>query len=214
MPSPNAIAYYAQRAARYDALYNKPERQADLTALKSHFQTLLAGCNVLEIACGTGYWTQAIAETAAHITATDINEPMLAIARQKNYPRQNVAFELRDMNAMRPDEHIDALFGGFIWSHIPLENLEKWLEGLHAILKPGSRLVFTDNRFVEGSSTPISHTDIHGNQFQLRKIEGEEDFSIIKNFPQRPDFERIMGVFKKEFQLVETEYYWVLNYTI
>src|SRR5712692_10327984 len=56
--------YYARRAVEYERVYAKPERQDDLARLRRLLQADLAGHDVLEIACGTGYWTTAIAETA------------------------------------------------------------------------------------------------------------------------------------------------------
>ncbi|PIF90927.1 hypothetical protein CLU86_1824 [Acidovorax sp. 62] len=50
--------YYAARAKEYDQIYAKPTRQADLRQMEAWLPTVLAGRNVLEIACGTGYWTQ------------------------------------------------------------------------------------------------------------------------------------------------------------
>ena len=134
---PTSPTYYALRAPHYDALYSKPERQSDLAELKVHLQQSLAGRHILEIACGTGYWTQAIAEAALHILATDINEPMLEVARAKQFPTGKVAFECNDMYQLRPG-NFDALFGGFIWSHIPLQDLSGWLNHLHKLLKPAT----------------------------------------------------------------------------
>ena len=67
------VEYYARRANEYERIYQKPERQTDLASLRKLFRQALAKHDVLEIACGTGYWTQIIAETAKSITATDIN---------------------------------------------------------------------------------------------------------------------------------------------
>lgn len=94
--------YHAERAAEYEAVYARPERQADLAALRARLQELLAGQDVLEIACGTGYWTQAIAATARSMLATDITEPMLTIARHKPDPASRVCFAEAD--AFRLDD--------------------------------------------------------------------------------------------------------------
>ncbi len=210
----SAITYYARRAPYYDDIYVKLERQPELIQLGQHLQASLSGKKVLEIACGTGYWTQVMAQTATHITATDINETMLEIARQKEYPRGNVAFQAIDMYALKPGTDHDTLFGGFIWSHIPLQALGEWLDHLHSLLKPGSRFVFTDNNFVEGSSTPISTTDSHGNIFQERELPNGESYQIIKNFPQKSDFERVLKHRGKSVQVLDFTYYWVLAYEI
>ena len=73
--------YYAKRAAEYERIYAKPERQADLAALRQRMRRLFAGRKVLELACGTGYWTDVIAGSAAQVTALDLNEEVLEIGR-------------------------------------------------------------------------------------------------------------------------------------
>jgi ubiquinone/menaquinone biosynthesis C-methylase UbiE len=51
------IDYYAARAPEYDSIYAKPERQADLRLIEAWLAEQCAGKQVLEVACGTGYWT-------------------------------------------------------------------------------------------------------------------------------------------------------------
>ena len=46
-------AYYRERAAEYDAVYDKPERQDDLARLRALLPPLVAGRSVL-VAWGTG----------------------------------------------------------------------------------------------------------------------------------------------------------------
>jgi ubiquinone/menaquinone biosynthesis C-methylase UbiE len=48
-------------------------------------QNLFKGKDVLEIACGTGYWTNIISGSARSITASDLNDEVLEMARSKNY---------------------------------------------------------------------------------------------------------------------------------
>jgi len=56
-PSPHAglVDYYAKRAREYERIYDKPERQGDLDALKNLCHHTFTGHRVLEIACGTGF---------------------------------------------------------------------------------------------------------------------------------------------------------------
>ncbi|MBL7827359.1 MAG: methyltransferase domain-containing protein [Saprospiraceae bacterium] len=203
--------YYAERAPHYDSLYARPERQADLMVVQDQLKGLFSRKKVLEIACGTGYWTQAIAQTAEHILATDINEPMLEIARQKEYPAGKVDFQCIDMYQLTPGND-DALFGGFIWSHIPLEQIGNWLDHLNGLIGKGGRAVFVDNLFVPGSSTEIAHTDANGNTFQKRLLPDGSSHLIIKNFPQMADFEKILKNKTKNWALTAYSHYWVLDY--
>ena len=56
--TPDSMArYYAQRAAYYERVYFKPERQADLRQMEAWVAAHFSGRRVLEIACGTGWWT-------------------------------------------------------------------------------------------------------------------------------------------------------------
>ena len=139
---------------------------------------------------------------------------MLHIARQKEYPRQNVVFEQGDMLDLQVQGSFDALFGGFIWSHVPLEKLGDWLNDLHRLLEPGSLVVFVDSRFVPGKSTPIFKTDAHGNAIQKRQLADGSQYLVLKNFPAADDFERIMHGRAQDFQVVWLEYFWFLEYRL
>ena len=55
------LDYYAARAPEYDLVYAKPERQSDLRAIEAWLPPVLGQGSVLEVACGTGYWTRCFA---------------------------------------------------------------------------------------------------------------------------------------------------------
>ena len=78
--------YYARRAATYERVYFKTERQADLRALEAWLGGPFAGREVLEIACGTGWWTPHGAVQATSWLATDLNPETLALARATSIP--------------------------------------------------------------------------------------------------------------------------------
>ena len=59
--------YYAARAKEYDQIYAKPERQTDLRLIEQWLPSRFEGARVLEVAAGTGYWTQFIAPVAASV---------------------------------------------------------------------------------------------------------------------------------------------------
>ena len=79
-------SYYAQRAAYYERVYFKPERQADLRAMEAWLPTQFSGRRVLEVACGTGWWTLHGARDAAAWLATDLTPETMAVARSKAVP--------------------------------------------------------------------------------------------------------------------------------
>src|SRR5436190_10374000 len=129
----NTLAgYYAARAREYERIYDKAERQPDLERLKRLVPDYFAGRDVLEIACGTGWWTQFIAKTARKVTATDINEETLAIARAKDYPAGRVTFAAADVYRMPPEyRDFSGAFAGFWWSHMKRAERRGFMETLH-----------------------------------------------------------------------------------
>jgi demethylmenaquinone methyltransferase/2-methoxy-6-polyprenyl-1,4-benzoquinol methylase len=205
--------YYAQRAKEYEKIYEKPERQEDLARIRQWLREELAGRNILEVACGTGYWTQFISQTAQSVLATDINPEVLEIAKSKSYPKRNVLFALNDLYALFEIQGaFDAFFGGFIWSHIPLQDLDAFIDAAHASVWPGAKLVFIDNSYVEGSSTPITGEDEFGNTYQERSLLDGSKHNILKNFPSADFIHSKLADKAEQVRLTQLDYYWLLGY--
>ena len=208
-------AYYAQRAAEYEAIYAKPERQADLARMREDIPSLFKNERVLEIACGTGYWTPLIAAQAQSVLALDYNEETLAIARTKKYPKANVRFERADAYALPGwKEKLSAAYAGFWWSHVPLGRIDSFLAHLHSRLASGARVAFMDNTQVEGSSTPISRRDAEGNTYQSRRLGDGSSHEVLKNFPSAQELRERLGRHGSDVAVKEYEYYWVATYRI
>jgi demethylmenaquinone methyltransferase/2-methoxy-6-polyprenyl-1,4-benzoquinol methylase len=207
--SSDLVSYYRERAHEYDSVYQKPERQADLAAATQLLQRMFRGLNVLEIACGTGYWTERIAQTASSISAIDINESMLAIARARQYPADTVTFQAADLFSLPQQRSYDALFGGFIWSHILLQELSNFCDIISNLVRPGGLLVFMDNRHVPGSNLPIASTDEAGNTYQSRKLINGNEYSIVKNFPSHSFIQDTFRDRATDFQFISLQYYWI-----
>jgi protein tyrosine phosphatase (PTP) superfamily phosphohydrolase (DUF442 family)/SAM-dependent methyltransferase len=219
--------YYARRAAYYERVYHKPERQADLRAMAAWLAPRFEGRRVLELACGTGWWTPIGAAQAASWLATDLSPETMAIARTKPLPpgivefRTVDAYTLAELGEARSDAagshgapSFDAAFAGCWWSHVPLARLPKWLETLHARLEPGALVVMLDNRFVAGSSTPISRRDAEGNSYQLRTLDDGTHHEVLKNFPEPEQAFAMLGPRARDPQWTAFDHYWILGYTL
>jgi demethylmenaquinone methyltransferase/2-methoxy-6-polyprenyl-1,4-benzoquinol methylase len=205
--------YYARRAAEYEGIYAKPERQADLRRLEALLPEVLAGRRVLELACGTGYWTQFLARTAQSILALDASPETLELAASKDLPRGRVAFRVADIYELPADiGSFDGAFAGFWWSHVPLTSQARFLEALARALLPGARVVFLDNRYVAGSSTPVSHRDADGNTFQQRRLADGSEHAVLKNFPTEEELRAAVGAHGTGMSFRLLDYYWVFSY--
>lgn len=208
-------SYYAARAGEYDRVYQKPERQLDLRRIEQWLPSVLAGATVLEVACGTGYWTQFIAPVAATVVALDSAPETLRIAEQR-VVASNVRFQVGDAYALsRPDCSFDAAFAGFWFSHVPLERQREFLRGLNAALEPGARVVLLDNLFVEGSSSAISEQNGHGNTYQRRSLSDGSTYRVLKNFPTEAQLYALAEEDLGEFAAYRRwDYYWAFEYLV
>ena len=213
--------YYAKRAAYYERVYHKPERQTDLRAMEAWLATQFTDRRVLEIACGTGWWTPHGAAHARHWLATDLNAETTDIARAKALPQRPggspiVEFRRTDAYTLAElgQERFDAAFAGCWWSHVPLQSLNAWLELLHSRLMPGARVVMLDNSYVQTSSTPLSRSDEFGNTYQTRPLDDGSTHEVLKNFPTRDEAFAHLGPRARRPQWRTHTHYWTLSYEL
>ena len=205
--------YYAARSREYERIYDKPERQVDLRKLRHSVGSTFAGKDVLEVACGTGYWTEILGRSAASVVATDINEEVLAVARSKAIDPRKVAFRREDAYSLpKWAQQFTGGFSAFWWSHIPQARIGAFIQGFHRVISPGARVVFIDNVYVEGGSTPISRTDEKGNTYQTRRLDDGNEYEVLKNFPTEPELRAAVEDFAADVQIELLGYYWVLSY--
>ena len=202
--------YYRQRAAEYDEVYRKPERQDDIARLRQLLPPLVAGKRVLEIAAGTGYWTQVLASSAASVTATDLNAETIAIAAQRDYGTADVRLLTADayqLGAVPGD--FDLVFCGFWWSHIRRADIPRFLAGLRGRVGPGTRLVLLDNRYVPGSNHPVTRTDPDGDSYQRRQLADGRSLEVLKNFPTAAQLTADLAGTATAPAWTELDYYWL-----
>ena len=207
-------AYYSARAQEYDRVYAKPERQQDLREIERWLPVVFAGRSILEVACGTGYWTQFLARVAKGVTAVDAASETLQIAKSRVTNTQ-IRFLVGDAYRLPVGERaFDGGFAGFWISHVPHSRLQEFLCELHRTLVAGARVVLLDNRFVAGSSTPIAERDEDGNTYQLRRLADGSTHRVLKNFPAESDLRKMLLPRCSDVRCHAWQYYWALEYEI
>jgi 2-polyprenyl-3-methyl-5-hydroxy-6-metoxy-1,4-benzoquinol methylase len=99
------------------------------------------GTNVLELGCGTGYFTKELAHTGANVSAIDISPDLLEEAR-RNCPAPNVTFEIQNAYALSyPDASFDSVVGSSVLHHLEIDEA---LRQIYRVLKPGGLIHFTE----------------------------------------------------------------------
>jgi len=208
------IDYYRASAPLFDGVYRKPERQDDLRRIEAMVGAEFAGRQVLEIACGTGYWTRFIAMTALDVTGVDAAPEMLAQARGRISAR-NVRFVDGDAYALPLGlGDFDGSFAGFFLSHVPKARLRPFVAQLNTLLTPGARVLFIDNRYVDGSSSPIDHTDTSGDTYQERRLADGTAHQVLKNFLAEAELQSCVEGLAVDVEYQEFRHYWALHYAV
>jgi len=208
-------SYYALRASEYDRVYLKPERQADLRQIERWLPPVLAGATVLEVACGTGYWTRFIAPMASAVVAVDSSPETLRIAKER-VGAPHTEFHVGDAYALHSfGRSFSAAFAGFWFSHVPLERQREFLRRLNSALAPGARVVLLDNLFVAGSSSAITEQDASGNTYQSRSLSDGSTHRVLKNFPTEAQLRALAEAGLGEAPVYRKwQYYWAFEYLV
>jgi SAM-dependent methyltransferase len=176
--------YYDQRAPEYEEIYTPRDvaHGRELGDLSRALRNTLSGRRVLEVACGTGYWTAAVAQVAREVVATDASLPMLAEARDKGLP-PNVRLCEADAYDLAPaGEGFDGALAMFWLSHVPRHRLRDFLAHLHSRLAQGARVFFADNVHVPGLGGDLTAPDANGDTFKQRSLADGSRHRVLKNY--------------------------------
>ncbi len=149
--SDDMVKYYNDRAKEYEEIYawRDPGRQVEQDLMGEELKKAFRGKRVLDIGCGTGYWSQRISETAETIMGIDINEAVLEIARSKEYDCP-AEFKVMDAYNMELDHKYTGAIASFMLSHVLKQDMDGWIDHIHDQLEPGASVFIADNTFVEG----------------------------------------------------------------
>jgi SAM-dependent methyltransferase len=204
--------YYAAVAATYDLQYERPEVEDDLEELHEALTELLHGHKVLELACGSGYWTDIIADAAESVRAIDNSPQMLAAARERGLDEDFVQFTEGDAFSL-PDDiapgQFTACFAAGLWSQVPRSSQDKYLAHLRAKLGKEVLLVLLDNNYVEGYSEPIARTDLDGNSFHILTDTKGERYEVAQSYPSDSWLRKRLSGAAKEVRVERLEHYWL-----
>lgn len=218
MDKNEVIAYYDGIAAHYDnasAEYSE-EQLEDLDEAREQLATLLAGHRILELGCGTGAWTEVLAESAESVLATDASEAMLEEARAHGEDLDNVDYRLVDALALPDDlagngEKFSAVFMAGLWSRLTRDQQESLLLSLKKRLGKDVLLVIFDDAYVETESATIARTDLQGNTHEFQLDADGNRHELVKNYPTDSFLRKRLDKVGREIKIARWEFYWVLT---
>jgi SAM-dependent methyltransferase len=148
------VVYYRRRAAEYDET-----AVSDVEATNRNFASLIDRLDptgdVLEIACGTGLWTQHLIGRAHSLTALDSSPEMIELA-QSRLADAAPTFIVADVFDWHPERRYDSVFFGFWLSHVPQERFSDFWKLLDSCLAPAGRVLFVDEGAPRAGKEPAA----------------------------------------------------------
>lgn len=211
------VSFYQTHAATYhQRSYQHSSTDSFYARLRERYRTLFEGHTVLEIAAGSGYWTEAVAASAAHVLATDANQSLVEIIKQRlgHLPNvDSVAADAYSLNSVQGP--FSAAFAQYWWSHIPKKKVSTFLSALHSKLSPGALVFFCDDLVYE-YSTWTRRVDEHGDiQEERPRVDGTRA-ETIKNFPGKEELLAALAPHSDDitYEELEPEHLWAVTYRL
>jgi SAM-dependent methyltransferase len=215
------LAYYRARAAEYDQWWLRQGRYdrgpdvnaqwfteaATVTAALAAFRP--AG-RILELACGTGIWTERLLPFATRLTALDGSSEMLTINAARVQSPQ-VRYVEADLFRWQPaaGDQFDTIFFGFWLSHVPPERFSAFWQLVGACLAPSGRVFFVDSRH-EQTSTAVDHTLPEPSATVVQRcLNDGREFRIYKVFYDPADLAERLRRLGWRFDIQQTEHYFL-----
>jgi demethylmenaquinone methyltransferase/2-methoxy-6-polyprenyl-1,4-benzoquinol methylase len=178
-----------QRVGRYNRGQEATARwHAQVAQVDAGLAEAKLSGDVLELACGTGWWTERLARTARHLTCVDASLETIEVNRTRlsaaglSLPSYKVA----DLFEWSPTGTYDAVFFSFWLSHVPDDRFASFWLKVAAALRPGGRAYLIDS-LPDETSTAHDQRMPDPDGIQERRLDDGRTFRIVKLFREPAD---------------------------
>lgn len=183
------VEYYRARASEYDEWWFRkgrydrgPELNAqwfsDIEELDAALRDFAPRGKVLELAGGTGIWTEKLCGYADELTVVDASSEMLALNEKRIGPGR-ARYVQANLFDWVPPAQFDVVFFSFWLSHVPDARFESFWRLVRTALAPEGRVFFIDSRKDPTSTSPDQHPPESGSIVERRLNDGRT-FNIYK----------------------------------
>jgi demethylmenaquinone methyltransferase/2-methoxy-6-polyprenyl-1,4-benzoquinol methylase len=215
--------YYAARAEEYDdwwfrrGRYDRgPEATARWRAEAAEVEAALAAFgprgDVLELACGTGLWTERLAQHADRVDAVDAAPAVLDVARRRldrTSGRAEVRLLQADLFAWSPPRRYDAVVFAHWLSHVPDARFAAFWDVVADALVPGGRAFLVDSRRTTRSTATDHVQPGQGKDTMVRRLDDGRAFRIVKRFWEPAALAAELAELGRRTELTATEEFFV-----
>lgn len=207
--------YYNKKAKEYEEVYQRDDkiRLAEQALIKKYIEESFSNSYVLELACGTGYWTKSLQPVAQKIIAIDQSPEMLTIASKRFANKSNISFLLGDAyNPPVSFPKFNGCMANFLFSHIPKKDISEFLNTLHERLDHNAFVFFVDSNYQEGHGGKLVKKIGNKDTWKRRKLNNGEEYDVLKNYYTKAELEAIFGKYSKKLIVQYLTNFWIVGY--
>lgn len=212
-------AYYRARAGEYDDWWLRRGRYdrgpdhnrrwyAEAEELLEALRAFDPTGQVLELACGTGLWTEQLVRFAERVTAVDASPEMLALARER-VGGSRVRYVEADIFSWHSDSLYDVAFFSFWLSHVPPDRFATFWDIVRSCLAPGGRIFFIDSLYSETSTATDHRLGEPTAVTTRRQLADGREFDIFKVFYRPGELTRRLAELGWTTTVRQTETYFL-----
>ena len=214
-------AYYRARASEYDAWFLRQGRydrgeahrarwEAEVRELEKTLATFAPDGDILELACGTGWWTERLAAYGDLLTAVDASPEVLELNRAR-LAGKPIEYVQADLFSWEPERSFDTVFFSFWLSHVPPERFASFWELVRRCLKPGGRVFFIDSLYTpEGTAKDHVLSGAEATTV-TRRLDDGRTFGIVKVFYEPVKLEVQLETLGWRAQVGRTETFFIFG---
>lgn len=166
------IDYYRARAPEYRHIVPS---SGPLAVARENLLKLGPLQHILELAPGTGVWTQELVRIGQAVTAVDASPEMIEINKQR-VADPRVEYQQADIFDWTPPQQYDLVFFAFWLSHVPPDLADAFLSKVRDGVRPGGHLFIID----QCDDLPDFALPKREGIFEERTLSDGRRFTIVK----------------------------------
>jgi len=171
---------------RLDTVKKRVVRQLERLFFTSH---LTRESQLLEIGCGTGFITKALADIC-QVSAIDLSEEMMSIAAEREYS-QPVNFQVMDAFKLAElgESKFDRIVSSRVMIHLGQDDLVRFLDQIPKLLKKGGEFRFDVQRpyILRSLMNKFQEKKVYNFPYSMKAItqliENQEGLSLVRVEP-------------------------------
>ncbi len=199
------LAFYRRRAPEYDEWWQRrgpydrgteeaarwdAEVSEVALALEVALERVGTAARVLELAGGTGWWTQRLARVAGQLTVVDGAPETIELNRNR-VRRRDIRYVEADIFAWEPEQKhgYDLVFFSFWLSHVPVTRFEDFWRLVRSCVAPGGLVFLIDGRRDPRVTRPDPYVIEAGPGIQRRRLSDGSEHLVVKVFYEPKELE-------------------------